>query len=150
ALACIVVSEVIPGVPVWRVVLAHCSPLALADVRSPQPPGRLGRVLQSTVFSSHRCHARHHVAVASRVELIERQRTVSTMAGMTKASDPTTHMNAPAATRSWRADSPNRRGASAWEGYSTRSENARMADSTVFWRSATSKYGTIAQRGHCP
>src|SRR5436190_710947 len=67
-----------------------------------------------------------------------------------KASDPATHMNAPAATWSSSADTLKRRGASKYERYRTRSEKVRMADSAVFCRSATSRYGTIAQRGHRP
>src|SRR5204863_6237046 len=52
-----IVREVLPGGPAVAVVLAHCAPGALAEVRSPSFPVRFpaARFFESLLF---RCHAR--------------------------------------------------------------------------------------------
>ena len=54
--ASLIVAEVIPGVAPFAVVLAHRSPLALAEVRPPFLPRSflLQSLVQSVMFSSHR------------------------------------------------------------------------------------------------
>ncbi len=70
--ACVVVRKVVPRVSIRRVVLAHRSPLALADIRSPEPPRWLALLLQPAVFSSGRCHGRHNADIAFRVDPVDR------------------------------------------------------------------------------
>src|SRR5215467_2267489 len=56
AAACVIVRKVIPRVSVSGVILAHRSPLTLADVRRPQPPRRWARLPKSAIFDSCRRH----------------------------------------------------------------------------------------------
>src|SRR5262245_19988879 len=46
----LVVGEVVPGIAVPAVILAHRPPLSLAQIRSPIAPGRLPGLLQSLIF----------------------------------------------------------------------------------------------------
>src|SRR5436309_1552888 len=52
----LIVSEIIPGVAPFAVVLAHGSPLPFAEIRAPLLPGDflLAGLVESFVFSSHR------------------------------------------------------------------------------------------------
>src|SRR5262245_45353306 len=56
ARAGVVVGEVIPRVTVVAVVLAHCAPLALAQIRSPFLPGNLPRssLVESEMLCGHK------------------------------------------------------------------------------------------------
>ena len=51
----VVVREVIPGVAVGAVILAHRAPLALAEVRPPLPPGLLAEAIffEAVLFRVH-------------------------------------------------------------------------------------------------
>src|SRR5262249_57267236 len=53
AAARVIVREIIPGVSSRRVVLAHGSPLPLAEIRAPESPGRLALLLQPAIFGGH-------------------------------------------------------------------------------------------------
>src|SRR5262245_43864572 len=56
ARAGVIMGEVIPRVTVVAVVLAHCAPLTLAQIRSPLLPGNLPRssLVESEMLYSHK------------------------------------------------------------------------------------------------
>src|SRR5262249_1307735 len=58
----LVMSEVVPGVSAFAVVLAHRTPLAFAEVRPPLLPGdrSVASLFQSIVFRSHGCLLSSH------------------------------------------------------------------------------------------
>ena len=51
----LIVTEIVPGIPVVAVVLAHSTPLAFAEVRSPLFPWNclFPRFIESLLFGSH-------------------------------------------------------------------------------------------------
>src|SRR5262249_43870639 len=70
-------------------------------------------------------------------------------AGIRKATEPSTHMIAPAAAWSSSAVIAVSRGAVAYVGESTRSQKVRKAARMVFCTSARKRYGISTQRGPC-
>src|ERR1700742_3745709 len=65
---------------------------------------------------------------------------------MRKRTDPTTHMNAPAAAWSLAAERPKSLGTAAYVGYATLPANVRDPATAVFTRSAPTRYGMSSQR----